>query len=187
MWIELSLLFAISPAASGGVLEAQACARVEIVARVGETRFLAVNPGELPQLLLFGDPARGVRAALVLPPGGEIESRFPTSALEGLALELVSSTPAGLASSGAFWLEPLRDERYDAVLMAGSPSGTLAFGERGGSVQALAPDCALTSLAASAGPIAASLLPAHVPVATPADKKNGDLPPRMENKPLPPM
>ncbi len=183
MLFELTFLVAVNPIAGDGILEAQACARVEIVARVGETRFLAVNPGERPQLLVFGDPVHGVRASLCLPPGGEIESRFPTSALEGVAFELVSWTPEGFTSSGAFWLDSLRDERFDAVLVAGSPNGTLTFGQRHGSLQQLAPDCALTSLAATAPPS----LPVHVPVITPADKKTGDLPPRLEPKPLPPM
>lgn len=183
------LLLSIAPfltfADSGG--ELQDAAQLEMVARLGESRLRAHNTSERPLLLVLGQLGGALRARTWIAPGMGLDTRFPPGTLAGLALEVVSFGPLGPSSSGALSLEGIAEARFDAFWVELSALGSQAWGRSGQVVSAIQPgDVQLASLALSAAPGRAPQ-PAHVPVITPADRKNGVLPPRLEKKPLPPI
>ena len=159
-------------------------ARIEVLARVRSGSFMAVNPSERPQWILFGDPLGTIRAGIVLAPGADYESRFPAHVLETLAFEVLSSGPGGVVSSGAYSLSNLRDADYDSILVETTPRGTLAWGQDEEGAKLLTAGRGLSGLSTLGAALAR---PTHVPVITPADKKTGDRPPRVGKKPLPPL
>jgi hypothetical protein len=176
----LSLLWPSSDV--GEATLAPASTRIELVAKVGETRFAAFNPGDVAQLLLVGTPGGGAPRALWLAPGALFESRFPAALLEGLALEIVSPAARGRSTTGAIPFAALVEGAHDALWIQSSPAGSFVWGQKGQALEVVPADGALSALA----PPAATAAP-HVPVITPAKGKVGDLPPRLENKPLPPF
>jgi hypothetical protein len=162
-------------------------AQLELVARLGETRMSAHNPGERPQLLIVGEVDGDARARTWLAPGASLETRFPPGSLDGLALEVVSFGPGGVTSSGALALAELAAAGFDAVWIETSSLGSQTWGRSGALTSALsASSLGLSGLSANA-PRPAPPKPVHVPVVTPADRRNGDVPPRLEKKPLPPL
>lgn len=187
MLSALLLSTALLPLAPDAAAQASPSARLEVVARVEAGRFVAVNLGERARLIVLADTLSSARAVVVLPPGGEFETRFPASALEGLTFELIAPGAGSLSTTGVFSLPALRDARLDAVLVESSPRGVLVWGQRESSLQPLVPDRALSALAPGSGAALSSRGPLHVPVITPAGKKTGDRPPRLEQQPLPPM
>jgi hypothetical protein len=162
-------------------------AELEMVARLGESRLRAHNASERPLLLVLGELGGALRARTWIAPGTGLDTRFPPGSLAGLALEVVSFGPHGPSSSGALPLEVIAAASYDAFWVETSELGSQAWGKSGQVVSAIEPnDLQLASLALSAAAPRATQ-PAHVPVVTPADRKNGALPPRLEKKPLPPI
>ena len=160
----------------------QTTTRIELVARVGETRFAAFNPGDEPQVLLLGNVGGAAPRALLLAPGASFEARFPAELGAGLSLEILSRTPAGLSTTGALSFADLSAAQHEALWIQSSPDGSFAWGQKG---EAFAVVPAIGSLSALPPPAAAAA--PHVPVITPSKGKSGDLPPRLEDKPLPPF
>jgi hypothetical protein len=173
-----ALLLSVVPTT---VVEAPAT-RIELVAKVGETRFAAFNPGHEPQLLLVGIVGGARPSALLLEPGGLFEARFPAALTEGLALEVVSPSARGVSTTGAIAFATLVEGRHEALWVQSSPVGSFVWGQKGQELEALAASGTLSALV----PPLASAVP-HVPVVTPAKGKVGDLQPRLEDKPLPPF
>lgn len=177
------LLSAVLPTPEAGAeAVSPATTRIELVARVGETRFAAFNPGDEPQLLLVGAVGGPKPRALVLEPGGTFEARFPAALLEGLALEVISPATRGLSTTGAIAFATLVDGAHEALWIQSSLAGSFAWGQQGEAFEVVPAHGALSAFA----PPAAAAAP-HVPVITPAKGKVGDLPPRLEDKPLPPF
>jgi len=176
------LLTAALPANDPGAPVPPAVTRIELVARVGETRFAAFNPGHEVQLLLVGTVCGPRPRALVLEPGGLFEARFPAALLENLALEVISPAARGLSSTGAIPFATLVEGAHEALWIQSSLAGSFVWGQKGQELEVVPADGALSAL----GPPAAAAVP-HVPVITPAKGKVGDLPPRLEDKPLPPF
>jgi hypothetical protein len=162
--------------------QAPSSTRIELVAKVGETRLVAYNPGDVAQLLLVGAPGGPAPRMLLLAPGALFESRFPAELLEGLALEIVSPVARGRSTTGALPFAALVEGAHDALWIQSSLSGSFAWGQKGQDFEVVPADGTLSALA----PPSAAAAP-HVPVITPAKGKVGDLPPRLENKPLPPF
>ena len=75
-------------------------ATLELLARVGETRLVALNPSARPQLLVFSDRRGGVQAEVVVPAGGHVQYDFPHGALSSLDVELVARGELGLSTTG---------------------------------------------------------------------------------------
>jgi len=173
-----ALLLSVVPTT---VAEAPAT-RIELVAKVGETRFAAFNPGHEPQLLLVGVVGGPRPHALLLEPGATFEARFPAALTEGLAIEVVSPAARGVSTTGAVPFATLVEGRHDALWVQSSVAGSFVWGQKGQDLEALTADGALSALVP---PLAAAV--PHVPVVTPAKGKVGDLPPRLEDKPLPPF
>jgi hypothetical protein len=159
-------------------------ADLELVARLGETRMSAHNPGERPQLLIVGELDGCARVRTWLAPGATLDARFPHGSLSGLALEVVSFGPFGVTSSGLLPLTELASAGFDAFWVESTAGGSHAWGRSGPTTTALgAASSGFSGLSAGARPPK----PVHVPVVTPADRRNGDVPPRLEKKPLPPL
>jgi len=162
-------------------------AHLELVARLGETRMSVYNPGQLPQLLILGELGGVARARTWIAPGAQLDTRFAPGSLAGLALEVVSFTDGGTHSSGMLALEDIASAGYDAFWIETTSQGSHAWGRSGSSLWTIGPgDAGLTGLAFSV-PTVRALRPTHVPVVSPSDRKNGDVPPRLERKPLPPL
>lgn len=176
-----ALLLSVVPTIPAATVDAPTT-RIELVAKVGETRFAAFNPGHEPQLLLLGVVGGARPHALVLEPGGVFEARFPAELTEGLALEIVSPAAGRVSSTGAIPFASLLEGVHDALWVQSSAAGSYVWGQKGQELEALASSGALSALT----PPLASAVP-HVPVVTPAKGKVGDLPPRLEDKPLPPF
>jgi len=158
---------------------------LELLARVSDTRLVALNPSDRPQLLIFTTESGAVSARAVLPAGAGLEYDFPRGTLHGLGLELVARDEGGLRSTGQLSLAGLVRGGYELVWMESAGDGLYAFGELpSGPVPIQATrdaDSGLHILTAPSTPAP------HVPVITPTDKPKGDLPPRIEPEPLPPV
>jgi hypothetical protein len=162
--------------------QAQTTTRIELVARVGETRFAAYNPSEQPQLLLLGRIGGPAPCGLLLAPGQSFETRFPAVLTEELAIEVLTRTPHGVHTTGALPLRALAAAHYDALWIEGSELGSYAWGQQAESLEWIAPSGSLSAL-----PPPTNTAAPHAPVITPAKGKPCDSPPHMENKPLPPF
>jgi hypothetical protein len=182
MLCALMLCAVLATSEEGAEVATPATTRIELVARVGETRFAAFNPGHEVQLLLVGAVGGPRPRAYVLEPGGLFEARFPAELLEGLALEVISPAARGLSTTGAIAFATLVEGAHEALWIQSSLSGSYAWGQQGQQFEVVPADGALSALPP---PVAAAV--PHVPVITPSKGKVGDLPPRLENKPLPPF
>jgi hypothetical protein len=154
---------------------------LELLAQVGETRFAASNPTWRPELLVFFDGDGAALAGLVLPAGGDARFAFPRGTLDWLGVALFTRDAGVVRTTGELVLSELT--QFD-LLWVESVEGRLhAWGALpSGFVHVPA------SNAGPLGPVAPPPIAApHVPVITPTDKPKGDLPPRIERKPLPPV
>jgi hypothetical protein len=163
---------------------------LELLVRVETSRFIAFNPTDRPELIVFSDATRGTRAEVVLAAYEEVEYRFLTRAIEGLEFEVVASDENGndLVRSGCMSLESLRDHASEGVWIESSHGHAHAWSHH--VVSWLAVD--ISAANASNGPHSLCspplVLPVapHVQVITPNADQQGDLPPELE-KPLPPV
>ena len=160
-------------------------AALELLARVSDTRLVALNPGTRPQLLVFSHPRGAVLTQVVIPAGGNLEYDFPHGTLNGLALELVARNERGLCSSGELSLTALVRGEFDLIWMESSERSIHTWGDlpTGPTLVPATRDSGSGFLSLSAPSAPAP----HVPVITPTDKPKGDLPPRIEPNPLPPV
>jgi hypothetical protein len=166
----LSLLMLAAGVASAPHSEpSTALAHVELFARTTSTRFIAVNPTDLPQMLVFSD-ARGILAKRVLPARGAMDERFPSGTTDGLSIQIVVAPdvyqrPSWRIASAPVLLSEL--EGYDAVRWSTSSFDPASL---------LAP---LHFEPVMSRP--------HVPVPLPDHEPRGNLPPRLEEFPPPPI
>lgn len=173
----LSLLLAAS------VLPAPAPS-VDLTLSVGPRSLRAQNTSLAPELVLLHDPRTGRESSFVLPPQRSLELRFPAGAIDGFELRVVTRGDAGVRV-GASWSIDLLRAAGDSVRfdLDAHPFHAWAFSPRGTSL--------ITSdelpAAGSPAPLCAPPPPPHVPVITPHDGVRKDMPPRLENKPLPPI
>ncbi len=158
---------------------------LELLARVNATRLVALNPTARPQLLYFSERRGAVLARVVIPAGGSLEYDFPHGTLSGLEFELLARDRNGLRSSGRLPLTALVEGEFDLIWMESVGRSLHTWGE-------LPTGPALVPATRAPGPglellVAPAALAPHVPVITPTDKPKGDLPPRIEPEPLPPV
>jgi hypothetical protein len=177
----------------------------EIAAQVGvhvtPTALVARNFSSAPQLFVFTDEQSGRRALRTLGAGRSFEFRFSRETLEAVALEIVCVEDGAWHATGAIEL--------DAVLRRGSETlwiqhdtgaRSTTWSQRGAEVtladagpsalpEDLQGDLQGDHGRDAGGPASTNptCAPAHVPVVTPSDRPNGGLPPKLEERPLPPV
>jgi hypothetical protein len=154
---------------------------------VRNTDFFAHNFSTEPQVLFFRS---GMFVTWrVVQPGSTFSSNYARQALDGLQLEVARKQGGMWMSSGNFNLGAVCDSGADAVWVQRGlePAAWRELGEIL-SVITTAP----TQLPAwlpmpNADPLLPLLQPLHTPVITPVDRQQGDLPPVLDDKPLPPV
>jgi len=159
---------------------------LDLALSVGPRSLRAQNTSLVAELVLLRDPRTGRETRFVLPPQRTLELRFPAGAIDGLELRVVTRDEHGVRRGVSWSLDLLRTAGDSVGFDLDShPFHAWAFGSRGTSL--------LTSdelpAAGSPAPVCAppAPQPPHVPAITPHDGARKDLPPRLENKPLPPL
>ncbi|HVS10912.1 MAG TPA: hypothetical protein VMS76_13675 [Planctomycetota bacterium] len=184
MITTLLALSALAPLPSTSTLDGNA----ELVMLVTPTRFAAVNPTASSQLLIFREIVGGARASVLVPPGGDVDYAFASGTLHGLSLEVVSSVNGALSTTGALSLEELATAEFEDVWVFSYLDHSHAWGESLAQFWLVPPiDSAFDdSLHTGCAEPDSSTLPLfHIPVITSSDIPPGDLPPRIEEEPLP--
>lgn len=151
---------------------------VEFVARITDERFVAVNSSGEAQVLLFTDIGGGRTARALVAAGSEIAFDFPAGTLHNLLLRVVTAKNGSVSTSAEYDLGALAAGNYEFVWLESQAQFMTAWGMSPAGPSHLPSTTEPTMQAASAP---------HVPVITPTDKPNGDLPPRIEEQPLPPV
>ena len=186
MITTLLALAALAPLPSTSTLNGSA----ELVMLVTSTRFAAVNPTASSQLLIFREIVGGARASVLVPPGGDVDYAFASGTLHGLSLEVVSSVGDTLSTTGALSLEGLAASEFDDVWVFSYLTHSHAWGESLAQFWLVSPidaDFDASAHSDCAEPDGSSLPLIHVPGITLDGKTPGDLPPRLEPEPLPPV
>ena len=162
----------------------------ELVMLVTPTRFAAVNPTASSQLLIFREIAGNARASVLVALAGTVEYAFASGTLHGLSLEVVSSVGGALSSTGALSLEGLAAAEFEDVWVFSYLDHSHAWGETLGQFWMVSPSGSAFDDSVHGGcaqPDSSTLPLIHIPVITSSDNAPGDLPPRLEQDPLPPV
>jgi hypothetical protein len=184
MITTLLALSALAPLPSTSTLNGNA----ELVMLVTPTRFAAVNPTASSQLLIFREIVGGARASVLVPPGGDVDYAFASGTLHGLSLEVVSSVDGTQSTTSALALENLAAAEFEDVWVLSYLTHSHAWGELLGQFWLVSPIGSAFDDSAHSDctePDSSTLPLIHIPVVVPADKTQGDLPPRIEQEPLP--
>ena len=168
-------------------------AELELVSIVGTTHLSLWNPTGEPALVRL---SRGGEALLHVPlaPFAERAFEFPRHTLAGTTVSVAVETTAGRVHSGEYAVDALVEAGYRSLWFESAPRldelgepragvspAVHAWGELPSGPAFVVPlGTATTGLAAPPAPSP------HVPVITPRRRK-GDLPPRIEPAPLPPV
>jgi len=145
----------------------------QFAASAAPTRFSAANTSPYTQLLILGDEAHGARAQMLIAPGANFETFFPSDTLDGLYMEVVCFTAAGRKASGAVSFESLLASGVDSLTIEISDGKTLPWinsassRTSGASGIALVPESLMASEAISTEPLLID--PTHVQVISPTD------------------
>jgi hypothetical protein len=171
------------------VIDAPAGA-LQFVVRVDAERFLAFNPSARPELIEFTSDLRGTRAVVVLAPFEDVEYDFAPGAIDGIQFEVFADDHDVVVRSGRWSLTKLRDSASGGAWIENGLGHAHTWAYQGAAWQGLD----ASDLGASGGPHALCAPPLsppppapHVPVIMPEDSQHGDMPPRLESKPLPPV
>jgi len=158
---------------------------LELMARVSATRIVALNPTERAHLLVFSNSEGTLRSTAVVPAGAGAEYDFPRGTLDGLGVALVTRDAGGVHSTGRLSLADMVRRNIDLVWIETVSGEAWAWGDlpAGPALLPVQPGSTpgFESLMAPSAPAT------HVPVITPTDKPKGELPPRIEPDPLPPV
>jgi hypothetical protein len=151
------------------------------------TDFFAVNFSTQPQVLFFR--SGGFLTWRVVQPGALFSSTYARQALDGLQLEVAHQENGLWLSSGNFELGALADGGADAIWVQRGQQ-TAAWRELGQILTLITtsptelPGWLPMASVDTTNPV---LQPLHTPVVTPVDRPSGDVPPVLDDKPLPPM
>lgn len=158
---------------------------LQLVVHVDSGCFFAYNPTSHAELLVFTDTASGTRAVIALAPFAETQYRCPAGVRESVDLQVVASDSTGLVYGGRWSLEDVFEESNEGVWLEanrGHAHGWARSGEEWIGLDAL--DTSGSGAHLMCVPPATE---PHMPVFTPSDVNHGDLPPRLEVTPLPPV
>ena len=183
--------FAPCPAAECGPAALDEHARV--VLRIEEMHASIENRSHAPVLIALGNQGREASRFLWLPAGARLDQTFPRGA-RGLEIEVVQQGEAGWTSSGALRFEPEQAGPLESALLPDGSAHAMQDG-RGiapAGTQSILPSRAFRLLSLPSGGTSGSLpesdgSPLHVPVPQPSNRPSGDKPPKLEEKPLPPV
>lgn len=186
--VALATIVALSAPISA-VEEGAVAPPVDVGISVTSTRFFARNFSGIQQVLLFESGGRMLWRTLA--PGCDLTWEYPTQLLTGVRFEVASWTEGAWRRTGTFALDEVAARGTDALWIQGDLSRT-SWSEIG---SALFVEDTGTSLFPSSLPGDTSegsteealLAPVHVPVITPSDVPTGDVPPEIEEPPLPPV
>ncbi|MCY2960101.1 MAG: hypothetical protein NTY35_08040 [Planctomycetota bacterium] len=188
-FVALATIVALSVPISA-VEEGTAPEPVEVGISVTSTRFFARNFSGTNQVLLF--ESGGTLLWRTLAPGCDLSWNFPTQLLTGIRFEVASWTGGAWRRTGTIALDQVAARGTDALWIQGNFSrtswseiGSALFVEDTGA--SLFPPSLPGASSAGTGGEAALLAPIHVPVITPSDEPSGDVPPKIEVRPLPPV
>jgi len=187
--VALATIVALSVPISA-ITEGASPAPVEVGISVTSTRFYARNYSAENQVLLF--QSGGTLLWRTLAPGFDLAWDFPTQLLTGIRFEVASWTNGAWRRTGTIALDEVAARGTDALWIQGDASrtswseiGSALFVEQTGT--SLFPSSLPGDSSAGTGIEAALLAPVHVPVITPSDTPHGDVPPKIEDRPLPPV
>lgn len=167
-----------------------ALGRTPIVAgiQITATQFRARNLSSVPQIFVFKETAGGEIALRLLSAGGEMMFSFPADALADLELEVVSRQHGAWSDTRLLKLGGLNAGAGSVLWIQSNAGRASAWLESHGDFLALdSGESTLPSRVLETASADEPLPPTHVPVITPSDRPNGDLPPRLEDDPLPPV
>jgi len=165
-------------------------AEIEVGICVTSTQFFARNFSSVDQVLMF--KGGGVLAWRTLAPGCDLTWSYPTQLLEDISLEVGSWTGGAWHRTGTHRLESVAASGVDALWVQGDSARTSWF-EIGASLfvqqagASIFPAVLPSSTSAGTSGEATLMAPTHVPVVTPIDVPEGDVPPEIEDRPLPPV
>lgn len=191
--LKKTLAFATIVALSApipAVEEGTSGAPVEVGVAVTSTSFYARNYSGTNQVLLF--QSGGTLLWRTLAPGYDMSWDFPTQLLDGVRLEVASWTNGAWRRSGTIALDEVVARGIEALWVQGdsartswSEIGTALFLEDTGT--SLFPPTLPGDSSAGTSGENALLAPAHIPIITPSETPQGDVPPKIEDRPLPPV
>jgi len=156
---------------------------LELVSLVGTTHLTLVNPTAEPALVRLATLGGETLVTLVLPPRADRTFEFPRRTLAGTTLTLIAGTAEGPRRAGPYTIARLIESGYRALWFESAGRSIHAWGELPTGPAFVDPDPGTLS-ATAPRPIAPG---PHVPVVTPANQPTGDLPPRIEPAPPPPV
>ena len=163
---------------------------IEVVMEVSETHFQADNLGLRDYVMVLGTAEHGPLSHTLLHAGTSVDFTFPKGLLDGVFVEFLAPHAAGWLATGAMPLGELAQERPTSVWLQRSNEFLNAWIERvsgfdlWSSMGALAPPSPNRPRSEAKRPTHDAL---HVPVVDPTDDPDGDKPPVLEEKPLPPV
>jgi len=181
-------IFLSSPLSA--VQEGSQPAEIEVGICVTSTQFFARNFSSVDQVLLF--KGGGTLAWRTLAPGCDLTWNYPTQLLDGIKLEVGSWTGGAWHRTGTHPLENMAAGGVDALWIQGDSART-SWIEIGASLfvrttgASIFPTTLPSSTSAGTSGDATLMAPVHVPVITPGDDPEGDIPPAIRERPLPPV
>lgn len=187
--VAFATLVALSAPISAVEVGAES-APVEVGISVTSTRFYARNYSETSQVLLFQSGSTLVWRTLAA--GQDLSWNYPTQLLQGVRLEVASYAQGAWRRSGTIALDEVAARGTDAIWIQGdlvrtswSEIGSALFVEQTG--HSFFPPSLPGASSADSVSEGALLAPIHVPVITPSDTPVGDVPPKIGERPLPPV
>ena len=154
------------------------------------THFVAENLSLSSQLLLFGSQQQGVFASVTLPPLQRLAWPFADGASDDVLVELVQLSPRTWSNSGALSIRNLGQEESGTMWVETAREYAIGWARSGDGLRHVLPRTGL--LPSGARRVGLRVLDAppgatHVPVITPDDDRQPPRPPKVDEKPLPPV
>jgi hypothetical protein len=185
MWsIAVAASLWLSPLAPDDALpDPGAQGELELAALIEPARLSLVNPTASPALVRVLDEQGFELAGFAVPGRSERVLDFSRRSLHGTSLGVVVVSPGGRLVSGRYSVDRILESGFRAVWFESAGRAVHAWGELP-TGPAFVDPIATGMRTAASKPAVPSV---HVPVVVPANKPKGDLPPRIELKPLPPV
>jgi hypothetical protein len=187
--VAFATLVALSSPISA-VSEGSTPAPIVVGIHVSATQFYARNFSETSHVLLF--ESSGTLIWRTLHSGCDLSWEFPAHLLADTHLEVAAWVGGAWQRTGMIDLESLATRGTEALWVQGDSSST-SWAELGAALfieetgESLFPSTLPGDSSAGSSEETSLLAPTHVPVITPSGTNNGDCPPEIEERPLPPV